>query len=316
MKKYCHLSGEERFLIEKLYLAGSAIRRIAEFLSRSVNTISREIKKNSVKGIYSAEKAIQKTSMRRWRAKGQCLKVSMNAFLCVFVEAKLEKKWSPKQISGYLRNELDIQCSAKAIYKFAESRGLDHLLFWGWNNHKSGWKRGRWKTAHDGRKYIDKRPVTNEPGHFEIDFIVSRNSKWVLLVAVDRFTKRVWVIKLPNRKRNTIRAAFSRLFHGVELKSITTDNDIAFTCWAELEVMLNTHIYFTHPYHSWEKGLVENTNRWIRCFVPKRRDISTVTQEELNEIHSFLNDRPREVLGFRTPTSYYSLTTSSVLLEG
>ena len=315
MKKYHHLSFEERFVIEKLYVAGSAIRRIAEFLSRSVNTISREIKKNSMKGVYTAEKAKQKTSMRRWRAKSQCLKVSMNSFLCVFAEEKLEKKWSPKQISGHLKKELGIICSAKAIYKFAESRGLDHLLFWGWNNHKGGWKRGRWKTAHDGRKYIDERPPKNEPGHFEIDFIVSRDSKWVLLVVVDRFTKRTWVIKLPNRKRNTIRAALSRLFHGAELKSITTDNDIAFTCWRELEVLLNTHIYFTHPYHSWEKGLVENTNRWIRCFVPKRRDIGTVTQEELNEIHSFLNDRPREVLGFRTASSYY-YKQESVLLEG
>jgi IS30 family transposase len=105
------------------------------------------------------------------------------------------------------------------------------------------------------------------------------------------------------------------MFHGVELKSITTDNDIAFTCWRELEVLLNVPIYFTHPYHSWEKGLVENTNRWIRCFVPKRRDIGTVAQEELNEIHSFLNDRPRESIEFRTASSYY-LETSSVLLEG
>ena len=89
------------------------------------------------------------------------------------------------------------------------------------------------------------------------------------------------------------------------LKSITTDNDIAFTCWNELETLLNTRIYFTRPYHSWEKGLVENTNRWIRCFVPKRRDISTVSEEELNEIHSFLNDRPRECIGFRTAMEYY-----------
>jgi len=316
MKKYRHLSSEERFVIEKLYCAGSAIRRIAEFLSRSVNTISREIRKNSVNGMYTALKAKQKMSMRRWRAKQQCLKVSMNSFLCMFVEEKLEKKWSPKQISGYLRRELGIICSAKAIYKFAESRGLGHLLFWGWNNHKGGRKRSHWKTIKDGRIYIDERPRRKGIGHIEIDFIVSRESKWVLLVAVDYVAKRTWVLKLPNRKRDTIRAALSRLFHGVVLKSITTDNDIAFTCWRELEVLLNTHIYFTHPYHSWEKGLVENTNRWIRCFVPKRRDISTVTQEELDEIHSFLNDRPREVLGFRTPTSYYSLTTSSVLLEG
>ena len=118
-----------------------------------------------------------------------------------------------------------------------------------------------------------------------------------------------------NRKRDTIRAALSSMFRGVSIKSITTDNDVAFTCWRELEALLNTQIYFTHPYHSWEKGLVENTNRWIRCFVPKRRDIGTVTQEELNEIHSFLNDRPREVIGFRSPTSYYYQLTS-VLLQG
>ena len=314
--KYHHLNFEERFCIEKMYCAGTLIRRIAEFLGRSPNTISREIEKYSVKGIYGAEKAKQKSSARRWRAKSQCLKVAMNSFLSVFVEEKLEKKWSPKQISGYLKLEYQIQCSAKAIYKFAESRGLDHLLFWGWNNHKGGWKRGRWKTVHDGRKYIEERPDRSELGHFEMDFIVSKESKWVLLVVVDSVAKKTWIKKLANRKRDTIRAALSSMFHGVDLKSITTDNDIAFTCWRELETLLNTHIYFTHPYHSWEKGLVENTNRWIRCFVPKRRDISTVSEEEMQEILSFLNDRPRECIAFRMPSEYYLRLTASVLLEG
>ena len=313
--KYHHLSFEERFVIEKLYCAGSAIRRIAEFLNRSVNTVSREIRKNSVKGTYTAEKAKVKTSMRRWRAKQQCLKVAMDSFLTTFVEEKLEKKWSPKMISGYLWRELGIVCSAKAIYKFAENRGLNYLLFWGWNHHKDGPKRGHWKNANDGRIYVDQRPERTEVGHIEMDFIVSRESSWVLLVAVDWISKQTWIRRLPNRKRDTIRAALSAMFHGVTLKSITTDNDIAFTCWRELETLLNTPIYFTHPYHSWEKGLVENTNRWIRCFVPKRRDIGTVTEEEIVETLSFLNDRPRECIEFRTPTEYY-LNLTSVLLEG
>ena len=315
--KYKHLSFEERFAIERLYVVGVVIRRIAEFLGRSPNTISREIKKNSVNGKYLAEKAKQKASSKRWRAKEQCLKVAMNSFLAVFVEERLDKpyRWSPKQISGYLRRECGIICSAKAIYKFAESRALSHLLFWGWNNHKGGKKRGHWKTAQDGRKFIDERPEIKEIGHIELDFIVSKESAWVLLVAVDRIAKRTWIKKLPNRKRATIRGALSSMFHGVTLKSITTDNDIAFTCWRELEVLLNTPIYFTHPYHSWEKGLVENTNRWVRCFVPKRREIGSVTQEEIDEILSFLNDRPREVIGFKSPTEYYYSLTSSVLLE-
>ncbi len=313
-KSFSHLSKEERFVIEKMWVVGVAIRYIATVLGRSPNTVSREIKKNMVNGIYNANKAIQKSSTVRWRAKKQCLKVSMDSFLIWFVEWLLEEKWSPKQISGYLKKEMDIICSAKAIYKFAESRGLEHLLFWGWNKHKACRKRGHWKTVRDGRKYIDVRPEKVGMGHIELDFIVSKESAWVFLVAVDTRTKRTWVRKLPNRKRDTIRAAFSCMFHGVELKSITTDNDIAFTCWRELEVLLQVPIYFTHPYHSWEKGLVENTNRLIRCFVPKRRDIGTVSEEEMQEILSFLNDRPRECIGFESPMSYYLTTT--VLLEG
>lgn len=315
-RKYRQLSFEERFVIEVMYRSGTVIRRIAEFLGRSPNTVSREIQKNSVRGSYAAEKAKQKVCARRWRAKQQCLKVAMDGFLTAFVEEKLEKKWSPKQISGYLKHQCGINCSAKAIYKFAESRGLEHLLFWGWNDHKGGRKRGRWKTAHDGRSYIDKRPIRNEPGHFELDFMVSKESPWVLLVAVDTVTKQTFIRKLANRKRDTVRVALSSLFRGILVKSITTDNDIAFMCWRELETLLHTGIYFTHPYHSWEKGLVENTNRWIRCFVPKRRNIASVTQEEIGEILCFLNDRPRECIGWRSPREYYSSLTASVLLQG
>ena len=315
--KYHHLSFEERFLIEKMYCGGSEIRNIAELLNRSPNTVSREIRKNRVRGVYTAEKAKQKSSAKRWRAKQQCLKVALDSFLSRFVEERLAKpyRWSPRQISGHLKLEMGIRCSSKAIYKFAESRGLNHLLFWGWNNHRGGKKREPWKNTNDGRKYIDERPVLNELGHYELDFIVSKESSWVLLVAVDSVTKKSSVRRLPNRKRSTIRGALSSMFSGVPIKSITTDNDIAFTCWRELEALLSTPIYFTHPYHSWEKGLVENTNRWVRCFVPKRRDIKSVTEEELQEIHSFLNDRPREVIGFQSPTRYYYQLTS-VLLQG
>ena len=308
--KYHHLNFEERFCIEKMYCGGSDVRRIAEFLGRSPNTVSRELGRNKVNGTYEATKAKHKAYALRWRAKQQCLKVALDSFLTVFVAEKLEKKWSPKQISGHLKQELGILCSSKAIYKFAESRGLNHLLFWGWNNHKGGRKRGHWKTTKDGRIYIDERPERKEPGHIELDFIVSKESTWVLLVAVDYLTKKTWVRKLPNRKRSTIREAISCMFCDVFLRSITTDNDIAFTCWEELETLLKTQIYFTHPYHSWEKGLVENTNRWIRCFVPKRRDIESVTEEELDEIHTFLNDRPRECIDFKTANKYYvSVTT-------
>lgn len=310
---YHHLSFEERFVIEKMYCGGASVRNIAGLLSRSVNTVSREIRRNSVHGAYDAKKAKHKSYATRWRAKQQSLKVAMSSFLTVTVEEKLTKKCSPKQISGFLKREYGIICSAKAIYKFAESRGYESLFFWGWNRKKGGRKRSHWKHIQDGRSYIDDRPSLDGVGHLEMDFIVSKLSPWVLLVIVDRHAKRTWVRKLPNRKHSTVRAALSGMLKDVVVRSITTDNDIAFTCWRELEALLRTRIYFTHPYHSWEKGLVENTNRWIRCFVPRRRDIASVTQEELNDIHAFLNDRPRECIGFRSPREYYADLTVSYL---
>ena len=316
MKTYKHLSFEERFTIEKLYRADVKIREIAAFLGRSPNTVSRELVKNMVSGVYDAEKAQLKVSQRRWRAKRQCLKVVVDSFLVRFVEEKLELKWTPKQISGHLKEELSITCSAKAIYKFIEHRGLEYRLFWRWNKKRGGPKRKTHKQADDGRKYIDVRPdISEEVGHYELDFIVSKQSSYVLLVATDKLTKHSLVAKLPNRKRSTISQAFSDMFSGITVQSITTDNDIAFQHWLELEEIIHAPIYFCHPYHSWEKGLVENTNRWIRCFVPKRRDIASVTQEDLGEIRAFLNDRPRECINFRIPSVYYYELTS-VLLEG
>lgn len=306
MKTFKHLCHEERYLIEKLLKQCVAIREIARFLERSPNTISREIQRNSVRGEYRADKAKQKAYFKRWRSKRQCLKVAVDSFLHRFVDAQLRKKWSPEQISGYLKKELGISCSAKAIYKFAHRRCYDRYLFWGWNKRKSGTKRYQYENAKDGRRYIDERPEIDGLGHFEMDFIVSRQSTWVLLVLVDRLTRRTWVRRLPNRKHGTIRAALSEVLKGVVVQSITTDNDIAFASWRELELVLGAPFYFTHPYHSWEKGLVENTNRWIRCFVPKKRDIGSVTQKEIREILSFLNDRPRAVIGFAIPSRYYS----------
>lgn len=313
MKKYSHVRFAERCVIEKLLGTGLGIRAIAEVLGRSPNTVAAEIERNSVEGMYSADKAHHKAYAVRWRAKKNCLKVAMDAFLTRFVIEKLEKQWSPKQMSAVLKRDYDINCSPKAIYRFAESRCLEHLLFWGWNKRKGGRKKNRHGLPKDGRHYIDERPMLAGAGHLEMDFIVSRLSAWVLLVIVDRLTRRVWIKRLPNRKRATIRRALSEMLRGVEVKSLTTDNDIAFTCWRELEELLQTRIYFTHPYHSWEKGLVENTNRWIRCFVPKRRDLESVTEEEIADALSFLNDRPRECLGFVSPREYYQSINVSCL---
>src|SRR3989344_6769461 len=98
-KRYRQLSFEERFVVEVMYQAGAVIREIAVFLRRSPNTVSREVRKNSVHGSYAAEKAKVKAQARRWRSKRQCMKVAMDSFLSRFVEEKLEAKCYPRQIS-------------------------------------------------------------------------------------------------------------------------------------------------------------------------------------------------------------------------
>lgn len=305
-KKYTHLSYEERYAIEKLVPHGVSLREIARFLERSPNTISNEIKKHSVEGHYRADKAHKKAYHRRWRSKRHCLKVCMDRYVHQFVDRKLREKWSPEQISGYLKKEIGISCSRKAIYTFARQRCYDRYLFWGWNKRKSGPKGGwRYEKQDDGRTYIDERPHFTGIGHYEMDFIVSRKSTWVLLVLVDRLTRHTIIERVPNRKHTTVCSVLSRMLGGSTVRSITTDNDIAFACWKRIARLLNTQVYFTHPYHSWEKGLVENTNRWIRCFIPKKRDIGTVTEKELWDIQSFLNDRPRKCIGFKIPSVYH-----------
>ena len=313
--KYTHLSFEERFVIETLLRKNTSIRAIATILERSPNTVSREIKKNSTQGIYDAKKAHHKAYVKRWRSKRQCLKVAMSDFLYRYVDRRLRKRWSPEQISGELLSKYNIVCSPKAIYKFATSRCLERYLFWGWNKRKGGRKKYHYDTPKDDRKYIDVRPTNITEEDWEMDFIVSSLSSYVLLVLVNRVTKYTKVLMLPNRKRTTVMCALSAAFRGEYVRSITTDNDIAFMCWKDIESLFSTQVYFTHPYHSWEKGLVENTNRWIRCFVPKKRDIASVTKKDLQDIDFFLNNRPREVIGFKTPSVYHR-EMRGVLLRG
>jgi IS30 family transposase len=312
-KKFKHLCEKERFAIEVLFKKHNSIRGIALILDRSPNTISNEIKRCI--NIYKAEKASRHAYLKKYWRKRDCMKVAMDSFLNKFVREKLKAKWSPKQMSGYLKN-ININVSAKAIYKFVCSRGLEYLLFWNWNKYKSGRKEYKYNQIKDDRKYIDERIRIKDFGHYEMDFIVSKKSKWVLLVIVEMLTKHTTIRMIPNRKHATVNRVLSEMFFGKTVHSITTDNDIAFSNWKAIEKLLYTKIYFCHPYHSWEKGLVENTNRWIRCFVGKRRDISTVTEKELQDIHSFLNDRPREIIGFQFPSMLYYKLSEGVLIEG
>jgi IS30 family transposase len=302
--KYKQLSFEERVQIELLKRSGVSIRAIGRLLERSPNTISRELKEKVIKGVYLPKKAHHKTYYRRYLSKRQCLKVGTDPYLAQFVDIHIRLKWSPERMSGYLRGH-GYTVSTKAIYRFIYARSLDGFLLLRTRKGRYGRHRPQWD---DGRKYIEQRPRVSTSGHFEADFIVSAHNQVSLLVVVDKHTRRAWIERIPNRKHAVVTRAFKSIFRNINVKTLTLDNDISFSHWRKLERQLHTSIYFTHPYRSWEKGQVENTNRWIRLFVPKRCDISLVAQAKIQNALHYLNEIPRQCLGYKTAESLYTVS--------
>jgi len=303
--KYKQLSYEERIQIDTLQRNGVSLRGIAAALERSPNTISRELGEKQVQGVYLPKKAQHKTYWRRYRSKRNCLKVAMSPPLIKLVHEKLAAGWSPERIAGFARLEGHV-VSKKAIYKYIKSRCLERHLFWKKHRKRSGRKRGSYTHQDTQKRHVSARPLVQTSGHWELDFIVSSQSSAVLLVLVDIHTRYALVKVLPRKTHQLVLGALADISEKYSVKTITTDNDIVFGKWPTMQAALQADFYFCRPYHSWEKGLVENTNRWIRLFVPKQRDIATVTDDELCSIHQYLNETPRQCLNFRT--------TSAVLL--
>lgn len=301
-----HLGKEERFCIEKMLKHKKSFSEIARTLGRGVSTISEEVNANGKRRKYNAEKAHHRAYLKQYWKKKNCNKVAMNGHLSRFVEKSLSKGWSPETISMRLEIQSGIgHASGKSIRKFIQKRsGLERYLFWNRNNMKSGRKRGKGKYLQDpDRKWIDTRPYTAlyEYGHWEMDFIVSKHNSFVLLVLVERYSKKILMRIMPNRNNILINQIITEMLRIYTVKTITTDNDIAFAKWKDLEISLKTEVYFCHPFHSWEKGLVENTNRWIRDFIKKKTNLQLISNGNLKEIEDWFNHTPKQCLSGRTP---------------
>lgn len=157
------------------------------------------------------------------------------------------------------------------------------------------------------RTFIDKRPKIIEKrgrvGDAEADFIVAcKSGKGVLLVVVCRKLRVAFLEIIHDVSIDEVHKAFLRIKKRFpELRSLTLDNDILFRMHKTLSRLLGMKIYFCHPYHSWEKGEVENTNRFIRKYIPKGSDLSRYTKEEIIEIENRCNRRFMKCLGYATP---------------
>lgn len=310
MEQYEHLSENERRRIERLRKSAHGVREIAKILDRGIGTISEEIRKNSVRGIYNAKKAEHKAHVRRKYSKQQCLKVVSHPELRRYVEEKLKEEWSPELIAGRIKN-VDRhlpRVSPKAIYAFVYSvygRPFEKLLYSKAVKKKGGPKRGT-KAVMDGRTSIEQRPARVEKrkefGHVEGDFIESgKDGTGSLLVLVERKTRYPFVVYCADRTASAVNGLIFDLLKHMPLASLTLDNDVSFKKHKALSELIGAVVFFCHPYTSSEKGTVENRNRVVRRTVPKKTDMSQVSLETIRMIQMKMRNRPMKCLGYKTP---------------
>lgn len=314
MSKFNHFCLYERQRIEKYLKKNKSRRFIAGKLDRAKSSISDEINANSVKGVYNAKKAHHKAYVKRKYSKIQTMKVVSDLQLREFVEVSMAGDQTPAGISGRLKYvETEKQyASPKAIYKYIYSpygRNLERHLHSRAVKKKGGPKRGN-AVSIDGRAMIDKRPKIIEKrlqfGHYEGDFIESsKDGKGSLLVLVERKTRYPFLRYLENRDTATVNNTVDEMLDGFLVRSLTLDNDISFQKHAELSELLEAAVFFCHPQSPHEKGTVENRNKAIRRYVPKRSDLSKYGLDHFTEVEQKLRNRFMECLGFHTPEEMF-----------
>ena len=148
------------------------------------------------------------------------------------------------------------------------------------------------------------------PGHWEGDLILGRDGKSQIATIVERSTRFTLLVPLPiDRKAHTVRDAIASKI--IELpeqlrRSLTWDQGKEMAAHADFKVATDVAVYFCDPHSPWQRGTNENTNGLLRQYLPRSRDLATVTDRELDQIATELNERPRKTLGWMTPAEKFN----------
>jgi IS30 family transposase len=318
---YSHLSRHERQLMFTWYHYDKLSQReVARRLKRSHSTISRELKRNIQTNYVPTwyphpAQATYELRIRR-RAQRPHLK---NAATGEYVIEKLKLGWTPEIIAGRLKRETATSASLayichESIYQFIYKEAPELIQYLP-RKHKRRRKKYPYRTRTNkltDRISISERPETinarSEFGHWESDSIVSGQQKPGCNVVVERVTRLAHISQLASKNaQNTADAIHNQLSQHPNdfVKTITYDNGQENAKHMEVNQKLNCLSYFCQPYHSWEKGAVEQVNGLIRRFIPKKTDITKISPETISEIENLLNSRPRKCLDYKTPMEVY-----------
>ena len=307
-----HFTSAERLEISILLKKGYSHRDIARELGCSQPSISREINRNSVHNLYDPRQAKVKARIRRRYSKYQGMKVRERPDLQKFIIRKMKAGWTPDEIAGRLKTtggKLPY-ISAKGIYKWLYSvHGQKYCPLLCSRQLKP--KKRRPKTERSmipSRIGIEKRPEEannrTEYGHAETDTAVSgkrHDSRQSLAVLHERKARYVRLRKIPNMKPTSMTRALKTMAKDLMLHSITYDNGIENRDHESVAVALKIKTFFCNPYHSWEKGGVENTIGRIRRYIPKGSNLADYSDRDIAKIEHWLNHTPRKCLNWKTP---------------
>lgn len=322
------LNLEERIKIEINYCINNKSKReIGRMLNRDVSSICREIGSKQRHGVNKYEAYVSNHRSLARRSKRRKKELLKCEYIRNYVIEHLKLAWTPEQISGRLK--LDSKgmytISHEAIYQYIYSTyKVEDLRVYLPLRRKRRMKKEFRSIRRLERKgkylSIDKRPVEVEKrkivGHFEDDCVLSKINKERLKTINERVTGVVFIEKMIDgtayESNCAVIRSLSRL-PSAHLKTLTRDNGVENLDYVTIETKLNMKVYYAHPYHSWERGINENSNGLIRRYFPKGTDFAKITYEEIKKVEFLLNTRPRKRLAFSTPYEvYYKLTNVAI----
>jgi IS30 family transposase len=315
-RDYHHLTIAERERIVVLRTKQWSIRRIATALRRDPGTISRELRRNAPpvhRGYYRAHRAQEHATARARQA--HTYPRLRDGRLRGYARRMLRRGWSPERIAGRWRRLGHGRISHEAIYQwvYADARDLIPCLL---RQHRRRWPRGR-RHTHRASHIPARVPLAARPagvaarrqaGHWEVDTMTSRASRTTLLIAAERVTRCTRIQRLPACTAAAVETALCRTLRRLPRglrRTLTYDNGPENSRHQAINARLGTHSYFCEPYHSWEKGTVENTNGRIRRHFPKRTDFAKLPPHAVRRVVRWLNGLPMKCLDFQTPAEAF-----------